>query len=234
MRQAHADAVSYFSQHAQEFHELYGWQPEFGERLRLWHELIDRYATPGGLSLDIGCGSGVLSFYLARIGGQVIGVDGAPDMIVFCESQRQQRSIENVRFMESRLPTLPELDSIKVDLIVNSSVVEYVSDLDQTLARFAQLLNPRATLIISMPNVASLSRGYQRLKYRLTRAPEIYGYIRHFSSPRSLHDRLRPHGLALREVHYYTHETRLARLGRALGLPLALTEDLFAAVFQRV
>jgi 2-polyprenyl-3-methyl-5-hydroxy-6-metoxy-1,4-benzoquinol methylase len=196
--------------------------------------MLDRYVTPGGLSLDIGCGSGVLSFYLAQTPGQVIGIDGAPDMIAFCEAHRQQQGIENVRFIQSRLPALIELDSVKADLVISSSVVEYVDDLDQTLARCAQLLNPRGVLIISLPNIVSLSRNHQRLKYRLTRTPEIYRYIRHFSSPRSLHDRLRPYRLALREVHYYTHFTRLARLGRALGLPLTLTEDLFAAVFQRV
>jgi 2-polyprenyl-3-methyl-5-hydroxy-6-metoxy-1,4-benzoquinol methylase len=235
MTEAHAeDAVSYFSQYAYAFHELYVLQAEFGERLRLWQDLLDRYVTPDSLSLDIGCGSGVLSFYLAQTSGQVIGVDGASDMIAFCESQRQQRGIDNVRFIESRLPALAELDSTEADLVVSSSVVEYVEDLDRTLARLAQLLEPRATLIISMPNVASLSRSYQRLKYKLTRRPEIYRYIRHFSSPRSLHDRLRPYGLGLREVHYFTHSTRLARLGRALGLPPTLTEDLFAAVFQRV
>jgi 2-polyprenyl-3-methyl-5-hydroxy-6-metoxy-1,4-benzoquinol methylase len=196
--------------------------------------MLDRYVTRDGLSLDIGCGSGILSFYLTQACGQVIGVDGAPNMIAFCESQRRQQGIENVAFIESRLPALPELGSIKADLVISSSVVEYVDDLDQALSRLVQLLNPRGTLIISIPNAASISRLHQRLRYRLTRWPELYGYIRHFSSPRSLYARLQPYGLALREVHYYAHGTRIARLGRALGLPLALTEDLFAAVFQRV
>jgi 2-polyprenyl-3-methyl-5-hydroxy-6-metoxy-1,4-benzoquinol methylase len=235
MTPAHADdAVSYFSRRALEFHDRYGRQPEFAERLRLWHEMLDRYVTRGGLTLDIGCGSGVLSFYLAQTHGQVVGVDGAPDMVAFCESQREQRGIQNVRFLESRLPALGELGSIAADLVVSSSVVEYVDDLDATLARFAQLLAPRGTLIISMPNVASLSRSYQRLKFTLTRTPEIYRYIRHFSSPRALHHRLQHYGFALLEVHYYTHVTRLARLGHALGLPPFLTEDLFVAALRRV
>ena len=40
------DAVHYFSEHAQQFQALYRAQPEFYEdRVRLWHQLLDRYAT---------------------------------------------------------------------------------------------------------------------------------------------------------------------------------------------
>src|SRR5438132_6825369 len=104
-----ADAVRYFSVNAHEFRELYRAQPEFyEERVRLWHELLDRYATRDGFSLDIGCGPGLFSFYLAEKGGRVVGIDGAPDMIAVCEAQRRERGLPNVTFFQARLPDVNE------------------------------------------------------------------------------------------------------------------------------
>ena len=84
-----------------------------------------------------------------------------------------------------------------------------------------------------MPNIMSVSRAFQRVRYKLLGTPEIYQYIRHFSSPGLLRRRVTPLGLTLVEAHYYTHFTKLAKLGRALRMPRALTEDLFVAVFRK-
>jgi 2-polyprenyl-6-hydroxyphenyl methylase/3-demethylubiquinone-9 3-methyltransferase len=227
------DAVGFFHDNAQMFDGLYQGQPEFHERVRLWNQLIDRYALPGGTFLDLGCGSGIFTFYLAQKGNRVIGVDGAADMIALCETRRKERGLENVRFVQGRLPAVDEKDLGKADLLISSSVVEYVDDLDATLALFARLLNPSGVLLVSMPNRTSLSRIQQRLKYRLTGAPEVYKFIRHFSSPGSLQRRVAGHGLTLLESHHYTHYTRIAKLAHALRLPGRLSEDLFVAAFRK-
>jgi SAM-dependent methyltransferase len=228
------DAVGFFSNNVQEFHGLYRGQAEFHERVRVWQELLDRYAVRDGLSLDMGCGPGIFSFYLAEKGGRVIGVDGALDMVEFCEKQRQERGLNNVRFVRGRLPAVDDTELHDADLVISSSVVEYVEDLDATLSLFIRALKPGGVLVISLPNVASVSRIHQRLKYKLTRTPEIYEFIKHFSSPHLLRRRAPLQGLAFLEAHYYTHFTRLAKLGRALRLPRVLTEDLFVAAFRKV
>jgi SAM-dependent methyltransferase len=228
------DAVRHFSENSEQFEELYRAQPAFyEERVRLWHDLLDRYATRDGLSIDMGCGPGQFSFYLAEKGGTVIGIDGAPDMVAACEAKRRERGILNVTFLEARLPHVDEARLGTADLILSSSVVEYVEDLDATLALFCRLLRPGGVLLVSMPNLVSVSRTAQRLKYRVRGTPEIYQYIRHFSTPGLLRRRLRPLGLRLLEAHHYTHITRLANLGRALGMPRPLTEDLFVAAFRK-
>ena len=112
-------------------------------------------------------------------------------------------------------------------------MVEYVGDLDGTLGLFARLLQPSGTLIVSMPNVFSLSRTYQRLKRVLGSGTDGLGFIRHFSSPLLLARRMKPYGFKLVESHYYAHQTRLAKIGRSLHLPRTLTADLFVVVLQR-
>jgi len=226
------DAIGYFSGIAEEFHAGYD-LPEFQDRLRVWRGVLERHAPRGGLALDMGCGTGVFSFQLAKLGSRVVGVDGGDEMVAFCERQRIENNVENVRFFQGRLPHIDETGLSGADLVVSSSVVEYVDDLDGTLALFARLLRPGGTLVISMPNATSLSRTYQRLKYRLKQHSDVYGLIKHYSSPRRLSKRLRRHGLTLLETHYYAHGTRLAQMAHKLRLSPRLTEDLFVAVFRK-
>ena len=69
------DAVGHFSASVKQFHAYYQERAEFRERLDLWCELLDKHSVPGGLSIDMGCGTGVFSFDLAQKGGSVVGVD---------------------------------------------------------------------------------------------------------------------------------------------------------------
>jgi 2-polyprenyl-6-hydroxyphenyl methylase/3-demethylubiquinone-9 3-methyltransferase len=185
------------------------------------------------LSLDMGCGTGVFSFYLAAKGGPVVGVDGSAEMLRFCEERRAQCALDNLRFQQSVLPDIDESGLAQAGLVISSSVVEYVEDLESTYRLFARLLAPGGTLILSMPTLFSLSRLYDRARYRMRGEPEVYRYIRHFTTPALLRAELRPHGFTAGEVHYYAHETRLAQLSRRLRLPAALTEELFVAVFHK-
>jgi 2-polyprenyl-3-methyl-5-hydroxy-6-metoxy-1,4-benzoquinol methylase len=227
------DAVAHFSGYAEQFDAYYHHRDEFAERLKIWHELLDTYSVPGGFSIDMGCGTGVFSLYLAEKGGRVVGVDGAPGMVAFCNRQRDERGLTNVRFFEARLPDVDEQGLLGADLLISSSVIEYVDDLDSCLALFVRLVKPGGTVILSMPNRVSISRTYERVKYRLTGEPKIYQHIRHFTSPAQLQRRTRQLGLSLLEARHYTHYTRAAKLARALRLPLPLSEDLFVAVFRR-
>jgi 2-polyprenyl-3-methyl-5-hydroxy-6-metoxy-1,4-benzoquinol methylase len=227
------DAVAHFSDYAEQFDAYYHHRDEFAERLKIWHELLDTYSVPDGSSIDMGCGTGVFSLYLAEKGGSVVGVDGAAGMVAYCNKQREERGLTNVRFVEGRLPAIDERHVPPADLVMSSSVVEYVDDLESCFALFARLVKPGGVLILSMPNAFSVSRVYERVKYRLTGEPRIYRHILHFTSPGQLQRRLRSYGLSLLEARHYTHYTRAAKLARAFRLPLPLTEDLFVAVFRR-
>ena len=226
-------AVAFFSKNSRDFHENYEHAGEFKERLEVWDDILPRVVTRGGLALDMGCGSGVFSFRLADLGTRVIGIDGAPAMIELCETQRRARNLDGVRFIQAILPNVDESALAAADLVISSSVVEYVPDIDGTLALFARLLKPGAPLVLSMPNALSISRNHQRLKFRTTGEPEVYRLILHFSSPRARARRAGKHGLMRQETHYYAHLTRTAQLGRRLHLPRALTADLFVCVFRK-
>ena len=230
---ASQDAVAYFSENARQFDALYQTNPEFEQRLALWRALIDRYGSQATLTLDIGCGSGVMTFVAAVGGGLVIGVDGAAAMIRLCEERRRGEQLDNVRFVQGRLPNLDEHDLAGADLIICSSVLEYVEDIDSALSLLARLLRPGGTLLLSLPTLLSVSRTYKRVSHRLTGRFPIYGYIRHFTTPNRLSRRVARLGLVLQEAHYYDHHTRLAQLTSRMRLPQFATEDLFVAAFRK-
>jgi 2-polyprenyl-3-methyl-5-hydroxy-6-metoxy-1,4-benzoquinol methylase len=228
-----ADAIKFFSDNARSFHENYEQTAAFKERLQVWDGILNRLVSSGGLALDMGCGSGIFSFRLAELGCRVIGIDAAPDMIGLCESERQAKRLDQVRFIQATLPNIDEAELAPADIIISSSVLEFVPDLDAVLALFARLAKPGAPLVISMPNARSISRLHQRLRFRLTGLPEVYRHIKHFSHPRAFAARAKAHGFRLEETHYYSHLTRVATLARRLRLPLSLHADLFVCVFRK-
>lgn len=227
------DSISLWSREANYLVSAYAHDPAFQERLRVWQNLLDKYARPGMDALDMGCGSGIFSFYLARRGLNVIGLDGSPEMLAICEAEKQKQEITNVHFLQGTLPDLAGIVLPQVQLIISSSVLEYIPALDETLRLFARLLRHDGVLILSLPNQFSIGRNYYRLKYRLRRQPEVYGYIKHYSSPQAIAKKLHDYGFRLQESAYYAHGSRIARLCHRLRLPAILSEDLFAAVLQK-
>jgi 2-polyprenyl-3-methyl-5-hydroxy-6-metoxy-1,4-benzoquinol methylase len=49
------------------------------------------------------------------------------------------------------------------DVLISSNVLKYVDDLDHILAQFSRLVKPGSALVLSLPNLASLSRAFQRV-----------------------------------------------------------------------
>jgi 2-polyprenyl-3-methyl-5-hydroxy-6-metoxy-1,4-benzoquinol methylase len=233
---AHEDqsgAIGYFSDGAAAFAQHYDARDNFKERHLLWRMLLDRHVVGGKTAVDLGCGSGIFSFYLAEKGLRVSAVDGSAEMLALCRQRQAELGLANVTFQQGVLPELVGVSLAPADVLLASSVLEYVAELEETLALLGRLTRPGGLLFLSMPNALCLNRQYQRLKYRLGRGFAVYAHIRHFTTPRRLSARLRGHNFQLLEYHYYDHAWRVSRLTRKLRLPPALTEDLFVGVWRK-
>jgi len=226
-------AIDCFSENARAFDKYYTTMIDFKDRVWIWRQLIDQYATSGDYAVDMGCGTGIFSFYMAEKGLQVVGIDAAVKMIDLCEHQRLERSLENLYFQRAELPMLKGVELEQSNLIVCSSVLEYIEPFEETLALFSRLLEEQGILIISLPNASSIYRRYQRWKFRLWQQPKIFKYIKNVVSPKQLESCLQPFGLKMLELHYYAHDTRVSRLFRWLRFSPKYTENLFVAVFRK-
>ncbi len=105
-------------------------------------------AHPPGRALDIGCGTGASSVFLAQAGWRVTGIDFVP-LAIHRARRRARAARVRVDFRVEEVPALRTLQGL-FDLALD---VGCLHSLDHTRragypARLAQLLRPGATLLI--------------------------------------------------------------------------------------
>lgn len=206
------EAVGYFSDAAEEFHASYDEDPNRLERLAVWRDYLDRHATAARTAYDLGCGSGILACELGRRGIDTVAIDGSETMLGIGRDLARARGLTTVRFEHRLLPLERGHGLPPADLVVSSSVLEYLSSVESALRSFRELLRPDGVLIFSVSNRDSLSRGLVRAVYRSTHRPRYFGLIRHMLTEEGIRDRLQAAGLRCVEHSYFGGADPLNRL----------------------
>lgn len=100
--------------------------------------------------LDIGCGGGLLSEPMARLGATVLGVDAAARNIPVAEVHARAQGLE----IDYRVGTAEDLAAAgeRFDVILNMEVVEHVADPQGFLTACQTLLKPGGLMICSTLN----------------------------------------------------------------------------------
>ena len=100
--------------------------------------------------LDIGCGGGLLSEPMARLGAQVVGADAAEGNIPVARVHAEEQGLE----IDYRHTTAEALAAAgeQFDAILNMEVVEHVADPLAYLTARQQLLKPGGLMICSTLN----------------------------------------------------------------------------------
>jgi 2-polyprenyl-3-methyl-5-hydroxy-6-metoxy-1,4-benzoquinol methylase len=226
------DAVSFHDRTAREFDDLYTRDERFRSRYRVWNGLLARYSRPGFRVLDVGCGSGTLSAFAAPMNGSVLGFDGSVAMVELAQAKCREAGLANTAFRVGRVEELPGLAGEPVDLLLCSSVLEYLAALDTALDALVAATRRGGVLLLSMPNGSSLYRKLEPLTFRLTGRPVIFPYVRSVLTPAGLARRLAARDCALEETAFYGAVPGWSAVCRALGRP-AWSETLFVAAFRR-
>ncbi|MCL4117167.1 UNVERIFIED_CONTAM: hypothetical protein GTU68_065015 [Idotea baltica] len=100
--------------------------------------------------LDIGCGGGLLSEPMARLGATVVGADAAAGNIPVAQIHARQSGLE-VDYRNCTAESLAE-DGEQFDVVLNMEVVEHVSNPLAYLTACQQLLKPDGLMICSTIN----------------------------------------------------------------------------------
>lgn len=186
-----ANAVEFHDTIAGTFASRYSASPRFAERLALWGGIINELVRPGDIVADMGCGPGHLTVLAAGRATRVIAIDGSTEMLREAAAACERQGVSNVEFRHSLLEEVRASELGPIDLILCSSVLEYIRDPAPFLATCRDSLRPGGTLVVSVPNGASLYRFLERASFHLIGRPRYLAHVRQISSPRREEDRLR-------------------------------------------
>lgn len=104
--------------------------------------------------LDVGCGAGLLTEPLARLGGAATGLDAAPENIAAAQAHAAAQGLA----IDYRATPVEQLEHDGFDLVTSMEVIEHVADPKTFIAALAAKLARDGILILSTPNRTPLSR----------------------------------------------------------------------------
>ncbi|HEU0295906.1 MAG TPA: class I SAM-dependent methyltransferase [Anaerolineales bacterium] len=128
--------------------------------------------------LEIGCGTGKNTIFLAQIGEQVHALDFSEGMI---EKAREKVRAANVRFEMADLTQTWNCANAAYDLVVCNLVLEHIQELAHIFSEAARVLEMRGKFFV---NELHPFRQYLGTKARFERADstiEVEAFVHHIS-----------------------------------------------------
>ncbi|MGG7645309.1 bifunctional 2-polyprenyl-6-hydroxyphenol methylase/3-demethylubiquinol 3-O-methyltransferase UbiG [Rhodovulum sp. YNF3179] len=145
--------------------------------------------------LDIGCGGGLLSEPMARLGAAVVGADAAARNIPVAELHARQAGLE-IDYRHTSAEALAAAGET-FDVVLNMEVVEHVADPLSYLTACQQLLNPGGLMVCSTinRNAKSFAMAIVGAEYVMRWLPKGTHEWSKFITPDELYALLREAGL---------------------------------------
>ena len=150
--------------------------------------------------LDIGCGGGLMTEPLRRLGAIMTAVDAAERNIEIAKIHAQKMALD----IDYRYATAGQLgiEGKQFDAVVNMEVIEHVADINQFLGECAQLVKPGGLMILATLNRTAKSFAFAIVgaEYVLRWLPRGTHDWRKFVKPSELATACRPVGLKMTEL----------------------------------
>jgi 2-polyprenyl-3-methyl-5-hydroxy-6-metoxy-1,4-benzoquinol methylase/uncharacterized protein YbaR (Trm112 family) len=124
--------------------------------------LLDRAISGNARILDLGCGTGQMSLYLARADRLVIGADLTRASLRLGAAAARRFQLDHVQFVETDLHR-PGLRRGSFDVVYSSGVLHHTPDPRASFARLAQLARPGGMIVLGLYN------AFARIPFRLRR-----------------------------------------------------------------
>ncbi|XP_075058923.1 ubiquinone biosynthesis O-methyltransferase, mitochondrial [Mixophyes fleayi] len=123
------------------------------------HNLGTRCLLSGVKLLDVGCGGGLLSEPLGRLGAAVTGIDPLEDNIRTAELHKSFDPVLDkiIQYKPCSLEELVEHSVEMFDAVVASEVVEHIHDLESFIQSCFSVLKPGGSLFITTINKTKIS-----------------------------------------------------------------------------
>lgn len=147
--------------------------------------------------LDVGCGGGLVSEPLARLGADVTAIDAAARNIDIAQVHADQSGLKiNYRNIQ---PEDLANEGMVYDIVVSLEVVEHVADIDAFLIACSSMVRPGGGMVLSTINrtLKSLALAKFLAEYVLRWVPAGTHDWKKFLKPSEIASSLRPTGLEI-------------------------------------
>ncbi|HSI41246.1 MAG TPA: bifunctional 2-polyprenyl-6-hydroxyphenol methylase/3-demethylubiquinol 3-O-methyltransferase UbiG [Xanthobacteraceae bacterium] len=126
--------------------------------------------------LDIGCGGGLLSEPLARMGAEVVGIDPAQTNVAVAALHAREAGVA-VDYRATTAEALADAGE-RFDVVLAMEVVEHVADVGLFMRRAAEMVKPGGLMC-----TATLNRTLKSFALAIVGAEYVLGWL-----PRGTHD----------------------------------------------
>ncbi|MBV6869111.1 bifunctional 2-polyprenyl-6-hydroxyphenol methylase/3-demethylubiquinol 3-O-methyltransferase UbiG [Xanthomonas euvesicatoria] len=166
-----------------------------------------RLELAGARVLDVGCGGGLLSESMARLGAQVTAIDLAPELVKVA----RLHSLESGVQVDYRVQSVEDLAAEQpgsFDTVTCMEMLEHVPDPTAIIRACASLLKPGGKLFLSTLNrtPAAFALAVVGAEYIARLLPKGTHHYKDFIKPAELAAWLRNAGLQLEDVSGMLYE----------------------------
>ena len=99
--------------------------------------------------LDIGCGGGLLSEPMSRLGAEVVGIDASEKNISVAKLHAMKNKL-NIKYLCASPETLKT--DLKFDVILNMEIIEHIENINLFLESCSKLLNKGGIMFVATIN----------------------------------------------------------------------------------
>jgi SAM-dependent methyltransferase len=130
--------------------------------------LLDSSIAGDARIVEVGCGTGQMSLYLARADREVVALDLSREALALGADAARRYGIDRIAFVEADLTHLP-LRPGAFDLVYSSGVLHHTPDPRGAFLRIARAVKPGGIIVIGLYNrIARLPLRLRRGIARLT------------------------------------------------------------------
>jgi 2-polyprenyl-6-hydroxyphenyl methylase/3-demethylubiquinone-9 3-methyltransferase len=123
--------------------------------------------------LDVGCGGGLISLPLAKLGAKVDAIDASSENITAAKLYAKNKK-SNVNFISNPI----EKHSGSYDAVICLELIEHVDNLEEFISNIAKALNPGGKIIFS-----TINRNPKSYALAIGMAEYVLGWV-----PKKTHD----------------------------------------------
>ncbi len=139
---------------------------------------IDKYLQPGMKVLDIGCGVGTISLYVASKGNEVFGIDISEKAI-----NKARKSVEILGLKNASFKAINFLDTNlqdKFDFIIFSEVLEHLPDEKLANDKIYELLKNDGIFFLTVPSKNAPIHRIRKVIFKQDIFDKKVGHLRRY------------------------------------------------------